>query len=128
VARMYGFLGVDPTFEPELKVHHVARTIRSDRLQMLVASPPPRLLKGYNRLAPRAMQGKLIPLVNRFNIRPGKGRSPARSSPEDEALRREMWPGVERLSASIGRDLSAWAPADVELAEDRRQSLAHGVR
>jgi hypothetical protein len=130
VARTFAFLGVDPGFEPELKVHHVARTIRSDRLQKLAAGPPPRLLKAYNLLAPRAMHGKLIPLLNRFNVRPGDARKrpAAKTSLGDEALRREMWPGVERLAAVIDRDLSAWAPADAELAEDRHHSLAHGVR
>jgi hypothetical protein len=130
VAETFGFLGVDPAFEAELKVHHVARKIRSDRLQKLAASPPPHLLKAYNRLAPRAMQGKLIPLVSRFNVRPGDGgkRPAATPSPGDDALRREMWPGVRALSALIDRDLSAWAPPDAEFAEDRRQPTAHGVR
>ncbi len=127
VARIYDFLGVDPTFEPVLKVHHVARTIRSDRLQKLAADPPPRLLKAFNLLAPRGLHGKVMPAVNRLNVRPGEAPGRTTSGSADDGLRREMWPGVERLAALIERDLSAWAPADVECAEDGRQSLAHGV-
>jgi hypothetical protein len=128
VAETFAFLGVDPAFEPELGVHHVARTIRSDRLQKLAASPPPRLLKAFNLITPSSMHGKLMPMVSRFNIRPGTRPGAIKVDPIDEALRREMWPDVVRLSALVDRDLSAWAPADAELAEDRRESSAHGVR
>jgi hypothetical protein len=128
VARTFAFLGVDPTFVPDLRVHHVARTIRSDRLQRFAASPPPRLLKTFNSLTPESMHGRLMPLVNRFNIRPGEGPGTIEPTAADEVLRREMRPGVERLSALLGQDLSAWAPADPELLEDRREPSAHGVR
>jgi hypothetical protein len=128
VARTFAFLGVDPTFVPELRVHHVARTIRSDRLQRFAASPPPRLLRSFNAITPEVMHGRLMPLVNRFNVRPGTRPGTIEPTAADEELRREMWPGVERLAALLDRDLSAWAPADPELLEDRREPSAHGVR
>ncbi|HEY7600036.1 MAG TPA: sulfotransferase [Candidatus Limnocylindrales bacterium] len=102
------FLGLDATFEPRFEVVNPALERRNLRLHQLAMTSP------VQRAARSVLRGPLGGLVgdawSRLNTR-GKRRLPP--DPELVAgLREELRPDVERLSAMLGRDLSAlWWPA-----------------
>lgn len=108
--RTYRFLGVDPTFRPQLeRRHHEARTPGRGPLARLAFAPEDTAL---GRLAIRVIPPKLgfraQLLLQRLTGRKGK---PPGSKP-DPALHHkfaaDLAPEFDRLEQLLGRDLSAW--------------------
>jgi Sulfotransferase domain len=104
--QVYEFLGVDPTFVPDLEAVNARKSTRLGWLHSLAMNPPEGLLRLFNRLTPKALHGRLIPLLTRLNTR-------AASAPElDPALRGALElkaaPDLAELAELIERDLSAW--------------------
>ncbi len=102
------FLGVDPTFRPELPVVNANKRARSDFVVKILRSPPPlarrlgRMLV-HNQGARRTIGGRLQSLNAGTRPRP----------PIEPELRRsleiEFRSEVSTLSELLGRDLSAWS-------------------
>ncbi|MEP6468458.1 MAG: sulfotransferase [Chloroflexota bacterium] len=106
------FLGVDPSFTPQLAVVNANRRVRSSVLQRLIFQPP-RTLLGAVRLLRR------FPMVHRARSALLELNSRARHRAEmDPQLRaqliEEFAPEVRKLASLIDRDLAAWLPAGVE--------------
>jgi hypothetical protein len=100
------FLDVDPTFQPDFAVHNESKSVRSGVLQRLIYNPP-----GPVRGAARVL--RRYPLVHRArDMVLGMNSRAERRKPMDPRLRAELLeefaPEIERLSAVIDRDLSAW--------------------
>jgi hypothetical protein len=106
-ARALEFLGVDPTYEADLKVVNPGRQARSKTLQRLFVDPPqwirslarpvlnnPRLREQVRRVAHQ--------LNTRVTTRP------AASPAIREELVEYFCPEVDRLSELLQRDLAAW--------------------
>jgi hypothetical protein len=108
VRSLFSFLGVDPSFEPDMSVRHkVAGTPRSAALHALLSQPNP-AKSVAKRLLPNALRGRLYAALMRSNIVPHK----EELCPETrDALRRLYAADVERLACLIRRDLSEWLPA-----------------
>ncbi len=101
------FLGVDPTFRPELPVVNANKVARSSLMVRLLRSPPPfvrRLgrMAVHDQSARRALGGRLQSLNAGRQSRP----------PIDPGLRRsleaEFHSEVATLGELLGRDLSGW--------------------
>ncbi|HUY65627.1 MAG TPA: sulfotransferase [Acidimicrobiales bacterium] len=101
------FLGVDPTFRPDLPVVNANKVARSSLMVRLLRSPPPfarRLgrMAVQNQNARRALGGRLQSLNAGRQSRP----------PVDPGLRRsleaEFHSEVAALGELLGRDLSGW--------------------
>jgi phosphatidyl-myo-inositol dimannoside synthase len=101
--RTARFLGVDPTFEPQVGIENASRSVRSRRVQHMLLSPA--LIRVGRAVLPAAMHHRVRPLVDVFNARRA-GRSKA-----DAALRSrlhdEFRADVARLGDMVGRDLVA---------------------
>jgi hypothetical protein len=128
--RVYEFLGVDPSFVPDLEVVNARKATRLAWLHSLAMNPPEPLLRTFNRLTPTVLHGRLIPFLTRLNTR-------AAADPElDPRLRRtlraEVAPDLEELAGLVGRDLSAWMPAapgtSQEQVDDRPELLPQSIR
>ena len=121
VRKVYEFLDVDPNFVPDLSVVNSNKSVRIGSLQNIVMSPPPRLLRIFNRIAPQRFHGRLIPyLTERNTIFSGR----AKMDPAlQQALRSEMAPDIDRLSALIDRDLSAWVRSDTTIGKEAGKDL-----
>ena len=99
------FLGVNSSFEPELRVINPNKTIRSKGLRSIMQSPPiplrvmGRLLRTRTR---HKLSARIQELNTRYEHRP----------PISEELRRELQlyfvPDVEDLSKLLDRDLTHW--------------------
>jgi hypothetical protein len=108
------FLGIDPTFRPDFTVHNENKRVRLRALQRLVYNPPGPLLGAVHRL-------RRFPLVHR--MRDGVLRLNSRTEKReamDPVLRGqlldELAPEIDRLSETIGRDLSGWKASAVSTA------------
>ena len=100
------FLDVDPTFQPDFAVHNESKRVRLGALQRLIYNPP-----GPVRGAARVL--RRYPLVHRArDVVLGMNSRAERRKPMDPRLRAELLeevtPEIDRLSAVIDRDLSAW--------------------
>jgi hypothetical protein len=102
------FLGIDPTFQPDLPVVNANKVARSERMVKLLRSPPPivrRLgrMAVHNQNVRRSLGGRLQSL--------NAGRQPRQ--PMDADLRRslesEFRSEVATLGQLLGRDLSSWS-------------------
>lgn len=100
------FIGVDPSFEPDFKVHGAAKEIRNPGIKQLLRRH--RWLRvSLGRIMPMNMRGRIGRSLAK--LRPD---TPQREQSMDLALRRQLieqfHPEIDRLSALIGRDLSHW--------------------
>lgn len=108
------FLGVDRSFVPELGVANPNRRVRSARLHRLIGNPPSALQRTARAFVPASVQRKVRRVLVRLNTRvaPREPLDPLLVT----SLRAELTPEIERLSALIGRDVSAWAAAESSTA------------
>jgi hypothetical protein len=102
------FLGVDEDFQASFTRSNENKRVRSRALQRLAYDPP--LIRRFAPLLRR------IPLMHALRNRLFAANSVRAARPPMDpalraALRREFAPEVDRLSALIGRDLSAWSAA-----------------
>lgn len=103
---LYGFLNLDPSFEPEVDRHHnPAKTPRSELVSRALVTDHP-LKRALGRLVPFGWRRKLRNLVEEVN------ETTFRPPPMSAATRRELIehfrPHNERLERLLDRDLSAW--------------------
>jgi hypothetical protein len=107
VRETLAFLGLSNDVELNTeRVVNSRRAPRSLRIQRLLQAPPPSLERGFRKLAPSALHGRVLPFLNRFNQ---TSRSPQTLSRElRRELSRQMRPQVEKLEGLLGRDLSCW--------------------
>jgi len=101
------FLGLEPDFVPDFRVHNANKAPRSGLLRRL-SQLPPGLLQPLRRLLPFGLRRRLIGAVTGWNARYAP--RPALDPDLAADLRRELAPEMEQLAAVIGRDLSAWLP------------------
>ena len=107
-ADVVGFLGCDTSFLPEFPVVNARKGARSPGLQRLVRNPPAFFRSGVRRLLPLDARVRARRILYRLNTRPAD-RSPISPAFRDR-LRADFAPDIRKLSALIGRDLSAWLP------------------
>lgn len=109
--RLMTFLGADPDFAFDLRVHNASKVRRSYLVRALQGRSYrmiPRSLRSY---VPQALingiKNSLLPAVDRWNTKQQK-RPPLDPQLERE-LREEFAPEVAALGALLGRDLSHWS-------------------
>jgi hypothetical protein len=107
LCEVFTFLGVDPTFVPDMSVKHkVAGTPRSRALHAVLTRPNPAKTLA-KRLLPSHIRGRLYGSLMQKNIVSQR----ERLRPEVRLRLQHLYRGdVESLSALLGRDLSAWLP------------------
>jgi hypothetical protein len=102
------FLGVDPTFQAELKVINPNKRSRSRGMHTFVKNPAP-VVKTLFSIFPAATRFRikkvLLKLITKYE--PRAPISPALR----QQLQAEFAPEVDRLSELLGRDLSSWNQA-----------------
>ena len=105
--EVFAFLGVDPTFVPDMSVKHkVAGTPRSKALHAVLTRPNPAKTLA-KQLLPSDVRGRLYGSLMQKNIISQR----ERLRPEVRLTLQAQYRGdVESLSALLGRDLSAWLP------------------
>jgi len=105
--EVFAFLGVDPTFVPDMSVKHkVAGTPRSKALHAVLTRPNPAKTLA-KQLLPSDVRGRLYGSLMQKNIISRR----ERLRPEVRLTLQAQYRGdVESLSALLGRDLSAWLP------------------
>ena len=102
--KTLAFLGVDADFEVDLRPVNSNKVVRSEGVRRLIAQTP----ASAKRLVPERLRRTLRKQIQRLNTR-HEARAPLDPVLQKQ-LRAELRPEVERLSALIGRDLSAWLP------------------
>lgn len=105
--EVYGFLGVDPTFAPEIPVLNQGRTPLSVPLQYAVA----RAWQAHPMKDPDAAPGLLDPLLRRVaraNLRLGRLRPRRLADSTRRELLRRYAADIRRTAALIGQDLEPW--------------------
>ena len=108
VRSLFAFLGVDPTFAPDMSIRHkVAGTPRSATLHALLSQPNPAKAVA-KRVLPSSVRSRLYAAMMRGNIVAHKDDLSPKTR---EALRQRYAADIERLACLIRRDLSAWLPA-----------------
>lgn len=102
VAAVYRWLGVDPSFSPELKPVNTAKAVRSEGLRSLLRAAP----AGVKDVVPLGLRRRVSRQLRRWN-----SRHEARA-PMDPRLRaalvEEFSPEVARIEALLGRRVPAW--------------------
>lgn len=95
------FLGVDPDFEPHVRVENASRGVRSRTLQHVLLAPP--LIRLGRTLLPARLHRRVRPTIDVLNSQRGRGSRP--DSVVLARLRDEFRPDVARLGELLGRDL-----------------------
>lgn len=107
---IFTFLGVTPTFEPEVGIYVRNRVARVDRVNRAMGSG--RLIDNAKRIVPtflHPLARSMATTAFRVNRRPAE-RPPLDPTLRDQ-LREEFGPEVEQLSSLVGIDLHArWWP------------------
>lgn len=100
------FLGVDPTFNPLIRVVNGNKGVRSVTYRNIIFRPS--LLRTVaRRVIPDTPRRKLIRALERVNLK-YEERTPM--NPElKQRLKEEFRPEVEKLSHLLGRDLTYWS-------------------
>ena len=109
IREMFGFLGVDPTFEPDMSIrYNVSGDVRSRIVHSIFAAPS--AAKDVLRpLLPRAVRQRLRGAIMERNTRP----TLAVMAPETrQALTAFYREDTERLAELLGRDLAEWRDPD----------------
>lgn len=96
------FLGVDPDFVPEFRVHNEAPPRGVLERFITAAYQQPALKRVASSMFPYPVRRRLISGVRKMD------NARAKPDPRDLELRAAFRPEVQRLSALIGRDLSHW--------------------
>jgi hypothetical protein len=101
--KMFAFIGVDPTFAPDVSVrHNIAGRPKNHRLYSLMTRPNA-LKQVVNTVLPVTVRARLRDWIHGWNVT---------TPPFDPALRRRLNQGYREdilaLQALIGRDLSHW--------------------
>ncbi len=101
------FLGVHLDFQPHFRVIHSNRRVRSMGLQEFLRHPPQVVRRLGQAMLPLPLRRFVGSCVFRLNVAytPRPPMNPKLRS----RLQREFEPEVERLSALLNRDLSAWS-------------------
>lgn len=103
--EVFTFLGVDPSFEPDMSVRHkVAGTPRSRTLHGVLTRPNPAKALA-KRLLPTGVRARLYGTLMQRNVVAHRERLLPETRRKLESLYRT---DVERLALLLGRDLSAW--------------------
>ena len=103
--EVFAFLGVDPTFMPDMSVRHkVAGTPRSKALHAVLTQPNP-LKSLAKRLLPAGVRSRVYGAVMQRNVREHRETMRPQTRRRLEALFRD---DVERLEALLDRDLASW--------------------
>ena len=103
----FDFLGVSPTFEPEIRVINPNKRDRSKGVRTFLDAPPPSLVRKLARpLMTPEIRHKLFATLRRLNTE-YLPRPPLREELRRQ-LQSEFAPDVERLSHLLGRDLTSW--------------------
>jgi hypothetical protein len=101
------FLGVDPSFQPSIRVINPNKTLRSRRLQGLLVAPPTMLMKIYRQVVPVSLQGRLLKRLKKLNTQHTD--RPMLDPALKRRLQLEFQSEVQQLSGLLGRDLSNWS-------------------
>jgi Sulfotransferase family len=108
-ADTLSFLGVDPSFEPQIDVVNANRRVRSATLQRLIFQPPKPMLGAVRVLRRFPLVHRVRGTLLRVNSRAQRR---AEMDPQLRArLTQELAPEIRRLASFIGRDLSPWLPS-----------------
>ena len=103
-------LGIDPAFEPDLRVVNASRRVRSRRMQDLLLEPPAPLLRLGAMVMPRVVRRAARGFLHRLNT------EERRREPLGAALRERIADAcadeVRRLGGLLGRDLGHWLDGD----------------
>lgn len=100
------FLGVDPSFRPDLKVVNPNKRVRSKALRDASKYSQGYVRRLSKKLIPFQTRRRLVSLLDRYNT---VYESPRPIEEETSArLKAEFAPEVEKLSGLLGRDLSGW--------------------
>jgi hypothetical protein len=112
--EVFDFLGVDPTFQPDMSVKHkVAGTPRSKALHAVLTRPNPAKSLA-KRLLPDPVRGRLYGALMQRNIVAHRDGLP----PELKLRLQSLFRGdIERLATLLDRDLSGWLPATRPVAQ-----------
>jgi hypothetical protein len=104
--EVFGFLGVDPAFEPDMSIRHkVAGTPRSKALHAVLTRPNP--AKSFaKRLLPASVRSRVYGALMHQNVKEHREVMRAETRQRLQNLFRG---DVERLSVLLERDLSAWS-------------------
>lgn len=105
---IFGFLGVDTTFNPAIEVHNEGRRPLSVKLQSWAQSVAMGQKTCHSlRLVPRRHRGKVIGAIKKVNTRLGHK---AHIPPEMyEQLSQRYRSDIARLESLLGKDLSLWS-------------------
>jgi hypothetical protein len=103
--EVFTFLGVDPTFEPDMSVRHkVAGTPRSKTLHAILTQPNP-AKSIAKRLLPAGVRSRVYGVMMQRNVQEHRELMRAETRQRLQALFRA---DVEQLEGLLERDLSAW--------------------
>lgn len=105
MAALYAFIGVDPTYRPDLeRRHNVGQGLpRSGGLQRLVFQA-----SALKHLAQRLLPDPVRDAARRALLRFNQGEKPALTPDERRAFTAVYHDDIQRVERLIGRDLSAW--------------------
>jgi hypothetical protein len=105
MARLYAFIGVDPTFRPDVsKRYNVGQGLpRSGGVQRLVYRRSP-----LKRLAQFVLPDAVRDAARRALLRLNQGERPALTPEERREFTAPYHDDIRRVEKLIGRDLSAW--------------------
>ena len=103
VQNIFAYIGVDPSFEPELTMKNVSGIPRNVALQRLLTRKNPLKTVG-KALLPKQFRKKLSDQVQRQNLA-----EKPRLKPETRAELLNLYRhDIQQLQELIDRDLSAW--------------------
>ena len=106
------FLGVADDFTPSLRVINASRRARNPILQRLTRRPPERLRSAVRMVSSRGLRNRVHLRLVKANT--AEQRREPMSAECRARLERELAPEVERLSALLDSDLSAWSASGRE--------------
>ncbi len=102
------FLGVRDDVRPaSFEVVNASRRTRSERFRHFLARPPDLPRRVIRRVVPGPLRRAIYERAKRLNVQPTV--RPPMAPVTREQLRREFTEEVERLSAFLGRDVTAWS-------------------
>ena len=100
--EIFGFLGVDPDFEPAIAIHNEGRLPASPRLQFWLRNRAPR----YFRFLPARFRRAIVDPLMTLNTR--RGSTPQRDLESEHRLLERYRADIRKLEQLLGRDLSIW--------------------
>lgn len=101
------FLGINPDFEPDIKIINASKRVKIKALQKFLVAQPPLVQFISRRVLPRPLRHTIRTLLKSFNTQYQP--SPAMDADLRRHLQAQFAPEVERLSNLLGRDLTYWS-------------------